>query len=75
MTLKFQDNNNNNNQVAHHQINVNNLVDHHQVRQKVVSLTSSELELTNISLLCWELLRILFQKLLDISLSERVKIP
>jgi len=75
VTLKSQDNNNNNNQVAHHQINVNNLVDHHQVRQKVVSLTSSELELTNISLLCWELLRILFQKLLDISLSERVKIP
>jgi hypothetical protein len=57
-----------------HQTNANNWVELHQIRQKVDSLTSLELELTNTSHLCWELLRIPFQKLSDTSLWERVKI-
>ena len=57
-----------------HQTNANNWVEHHQIRQKVDSSMSLELELTNTSHLSWELLRIPFQKLSDISLWERVKI-
>ena len=44
------------------------------LNRKVDSSTSLELESTNTSPLFWEPSRILFQKLLDISLLERVKI-
>ena len=58
-----------------HQTSANKSPDQVEANQRVDSSMSLESESTNTSPLCWEPSRILSQKLLDTSWSERVKIP